>query len=80
VRGKAQSCLNRLKTGEHSKTSHAKAQRREGAKETIQLVSVEFRAFVPWRLGVRCLLFHTFEAGSAKKTKHLNLRAVERAK
>jgi hypothetical protein len=40
VRGKAQSCLNRLKTGarfKKAKTSHAKAQRRGDAKRTKHL-------------------------------------------
>jgi hypothetical protein len=63
VRGKGQSCLNRLKTGARSKTSHAKSDCGSDFNRTIGLQISE-----PQRRDI------------AKKTKHLYLRAVERAK
>ena len=63
VQGKAQSCLNRLKTGEHSKTSRAKSDCGSDFDRIIGLPISEAQ-----------------RRGSPKKTKHLYLRAVEKAK
>ena len=58
----------------------ARGQRREGAKVHLDNPFRFPCACVPWRLGVRCLPFHTLEAGNVKKSTSTCKQGRERGK